>query len=469
MFFFTYLRRELRRRIRQTVVTALGLAVGVGLVVTVIAVTTGVGDAQAAVLRSLYGIGTDVTVTTEPPPAPKPNSPEADGGFFTPGAAEQHLDLLGLPPGLGPLDAASVARIGRQQGVRAVAGGLSLIDTNVTVPAADALPPGKPPKLPTTFAVEGVDVGHTGLGPYASGELTKGRNLTKADASAAVAVVDSGYAKANELTVGGKVTVAGTEFEVVGIVRQPQGGGAAEVYLPLARAQAMAKFQNLPDLTGKVNKIYVAADDAAAVPALRDRIEALLPSATVTSADSLAGAVSGSLASAADLAGRLGRWLAVAGLVAAFAVTALLTMASVARRVREFGTLKALGWRGRRIVGQVVGESAVVGVLGAALGIAVGFGGAALVTALAPPVSATVAQNPGSTPAESVSINGSGMHHGVVDGATHTISVQLTAPVTLTAVALAVGLAIAGGLAAGTLGGWRAARLRPTTALGRVD
>ncbi|GAB3904079.1 hypothetical protein GCM10029964_097040 [Kibdelosporangium lantanae] len=293
--------------------------------------------------------------------------------------------------------------------------------------------------------------------------------LTGSDADSAVAVVDSGYATTNELEVGSKVTVANAEFAVVGIVRQPQGGGAADVYLPLARAQAMARFQDLDNLNGKVNQIYVAAVDASAVTALRNKIEALLPSATVTSADSLAGAVSGSLANAADLADRLGRWLAVAGLVAAFAVTALLTVASVARRVREFGTLKALGWRGRRIVGQLLGESAVVGVLGAALGVALGVGGAALVTALAPDMSATVAQNPGSAPAESVSINGTGMHHGVMDGATHTIAVHLTAAVTPTAVALAVGLAIAGGLAAGSLGGWRAARLRPATALGRVD
>ena len=37
------------------------------------------------------------------------------------------------------------------------------------------------------------------------------------------------------------------------------------------------------------------------------------------------------------------------------------------------------------------------------------------------------------------------------------------------AVALAVILAIAGGLIAGSLGGWRASRLRPAAALARVE
>jgi ABC-type antimicrobial peptide transport system permease subunit len=41
--------------------------------------------------------------------------------------------------------------------------------------------------------------------------------------------------------------------------------------------------------------------------------------------------------------------------------------------------------------------------------------------------------------------------------------------VTAEAVLLAVLLAIVGGLAAGSLGGWRAARLRPAAALGRVE
>jgi putative ABC transport system permease protein len=146
VFFLTYLRRELRRRMRQTVVIAVGLAVGIGLVVTITAATTGVRDAQAAVLHALYGIGTDITVTTEPPPPPKPGSPQAADFGLTPGATDQQLDLLGLPPGLGLLDQASIASIARSHGVSAAAGGLSLINQKLTVPSAASLGPGgKPP------------------------------------------------------------------------------------------------------------------------------------------------------------------------------------------------------------------------------------------------------------------------------------------------------------------------------------
>ena len=53
-------------------------------------------------------------------------------------------------------------------------------------------------------------------------------------------------------------------------------------------------------------------------------------------------------------------------------------------------------------------------------------------------------------------------------GAT-SLNPKLTAPVTITVIVLAVALALAGGLVAGSLGSWRAARLRPAAALSRVE
>jgi putative ABC transport system permease protein len=471
MFYLTYLRRELRRRMRQAVFVALGLAVGIGLVVTVTAASTGVRDAQTSVLHALYGIGTDVTATKAAEPLdPTKQGPGANA--FSPGAAEQSVDVLGLPPGLDLLDAADADRAAKLHGVAAAAGGLNLVDSTLIVPAAKDLGPGGKYShgLPrgSTFNVTGVDLGHLGLGPYGSVSLSAGRGFTRADATADVAVVDYGYAREKNLSVGSTVTVAKTAFTVVGIVHQSKGGGAADVYLPLGRAQALSKFHDLPSLAGKVDAIYVSAASGGNVHGVQKSLSALLPKATVTSSSSLADAVTGSLASAAGLAADLGRWLAVAVLIASFAVASVLTMAAVSRRVREFGTFKALGWRSRRIVAQLMGESLVVGLIGAVLGTALGFAGAAVVRMAAPKLEATVAQNPGSTPPENVSINGNGMSHHLAEGGTHTVAVHLTAPVTLTAIALAVALALAGGLIAGSFGGWRAARLRPALALGRV-
>ena len=42
--FFIYLRRELRRRMRQVIFISLGLAIGIGLVITVTAASAGVAQ-----------------------------------------------------------------------------------------------------------------------------------------------------------------------------------------------------------------------------------------------------------------------------------------------------------------------------------------------------------------------------------------------------------------------------------------
>ncbi|MQY03040.1 ABC transporter permease [Actinomadura macrotermitis] len=456
-FFLLYLRRELLRRKRQAVVIALGLAVGVGLVVTVGAATDGVQKAQVAVLHGLYGIGTDLTVTTAPPKS------DDNSKVVTPTDTPQHHDFLGPSMGLGVLDAAKLADIARVPGVQAAAGGLTLTNTKINLAAAKDV---KSLPIPTSTTVNGLDVAHQGLGPYASVKIDKGRSFTGADAAARVAVVDSAWAAANKVKVGSVLVLANKRFTVIGLAGQ--GQNAPNIYVPLGPAQALSSFQSMKTLAGRVTTIYVKAANGAALDSVQKNVTRLVPGATVTSSSNLAGAVSGSLASAAGLAKDLGRWLAIASMAAAFLMASLLTLAAVTRRVREFGTLKAIGWRSRQIVLQLMGEALITGIIGAALGVALGFAGSALVEWLAPELRATVAENPGSAPPEVSTISGGGVNTRVAPGSTHTVAVHLTAPMTLSAILLAVLLAIAGGLVAGSFGGWRAARLRPAEALGRV-
>ena len=61
--FGIYLKRELSRRKKAALVIALGLALGIALVITVNSVSAGMQQAQDKVLKSLYGLGTDMTVT----------------------------------------------------------------------------------------------------------------------------------------------------------------------------------------------------------------------------------------------------------------------------------------------------------------------------------------------------------------------------------------------------------------------
>ena len=63
MFSLNYAWNELRRRWGRTLVTALGLAAGVGLVMGIIGVSNGLSAAQNKVLSPLGTVGTDIIVT----------------------------------------------------------------------------------------------------------------------------------------------------------------------------------------------------------------------------------------------------------------------------------------------------------------------------------------------------------------------------------------------------------------------
>ena len=318
--------------------------------------------------------------------------------------------------------------------------------------------------------MDGTDISHPKLGPLSNGTLTKGRTFTAADANKNVAVLDANYATAHKLKVGSTVTIASKTFTVIGIVTQPQASSPPEVYIPLQRAQALATDPATgKSMKNEVNTVYVTAASAADIGAVQKEIQHLLPQATVTSSSDLASEITGSAASAAKLAGALGRWLAVLVLIAAFAVASLLTMAAVARRVPEFGTLKALGWRSGRIVSQVLGESVGTGIIGGALGVGLGFAGVAIIDKIAPKLFATVPSATGGGLQTSVAGGAAGPIRAAGPAASNTtIAVPMSASVTVTAIVLAVLLAIAGGLLAGSFGGWRAARLRPAAALTRV-
>jgi putative ABC transport system permease protein len=457
MLFFTYLRLELRHRLRQAVFIAAGLAVGVALVITVSAVAAGTSNAQAGVLHGLYGIGTDMTVTR-----PYALSDAGPGHETHPG---EHLDYLDTNQGLFGSSAAKA--IAGLPGVQAAVGVLALTQTvtpaNGRVPVTSSNPYGLPPNIP----VDGVDLASRQLGPLSEARVISGRGLTGSDVDSDVALVDSGYAGTNHLHVGSVITMAGRHLRVVGIVSQP-AGTAPDILIPLRIAQVLSKFRD------EITTVDVAVASAADLAAVSAKVKARLPWADVTTQATLASEISGSLGQTARLAKDLGRWLAIAVLTAAFVLAALLTVTAVSRRVREFGTLKALGWPAGRITAQVLGESVTIGIAGALAGTGLGYAAAAVISRLARNLTATVAAAPGHTEPKGFVAGGNArtgqhfFHPLAFPGTYNSLPVHFSAPVALSVVALAIGLGIAGGLLAGALGSWRAARLRPTVALAHV-
>jgi putative ABC transport system permease protein len=312
-----------------------------------------------------------------------------------------------------------------------------------------------------SYSVAGIDVTNQTLGPLSTSKITTGKTFTTAQTNAKVAVVSKSYAKTKKYKVGSTFSISGTKFTVIGIATPNSSESTIDVYLPLKQAQTLGDSKN------KVTTIYVKATDSKQISTVKTTIQKNISGTTVTTSADLASTVSGSLSTASNLATSVGKWLSVAVLIAAFLVAALLTSSAVSRRVREFGTLKALGWPSRKVTRQVVGESMVNGLIGGGLGIALGLAAAYTVTAISPKLTAQL----GSTSTGGGQGGGPGGGQGGPghQATQNTLEIALNAPVSLTTIALAVGLAVTGGLIAGAMGGWRASRMRPADALRSVS
>jgi ABC-type lipoprotein release transport system permease subunit len=309
--------------------------------------------------------------------------------------------------------------------------------------------------------VTGIDETKPALAAIGAGQITNGRTLRTG--SAREAVLNVSYARRNGIKVGETITLKDKRFTVVGLARSPLGGQSSDAYVKLAQLQAISGRK------GRVNSAQVRAQSTDDVAAVEKRITASLAGASVTTAADLADRVGGSLADTKSLSGKLGTALTIVGLAAAFLIASLLTLSSVTKRIRELGTLKAIGWPGRHVVRQVTGESVAQGAIGGIFGALIGIGGAALVSALAPALEATVAAP--AAAAGGPTLRGPGGAFGLGQAAitSGTEKVSLEAPVDLGLIALAIGLALLGGLIAGSVGGLRASRLRPADALRHID
>ncbi|MEI8105480.1 MAG: ABC transporter permease, partial [Actinomycetes bacterium] len=82
VFYLSYLRSELLRRRGRTILTLLGLSIGVALVIIISSVSRGLDAAQRTALNPLSSIGTDLTVTLAPTQdTGGPGGPGGGGGF----------------------------------------------------------------------------------------------------------------------------------------------------------------------------------------------------------------------------------------------------------------------------------------------------------------------------------------------------------------------------------------------------
>ena len=302
----------------------------------------------------------------------------------------------------------------------------------------------------SSYLVAGVDPTNETTGLITRSQLVSGTWFTANPVDEVL--VYTNYATTKHLKVGGTLTINSKSYKIVGLVSPTLTGNVADVYFPLSTMQGLASAPKY------VNEVLVSVKNASDVAAVTKAIKAELPGATVLTSKSLADSVSGSLNNAHKLANDLGGVLAIVVLLAAFLIAGLLTLSSVAKRVREIGSLRAIGWSRGEVVRQVMAETIGIGIIGGLIGVAIGAGVCAVIAAVGPGLSVT---------STGLAVGASTLSNMVGQSTTGTVTsiVHLTAPIHFTTILIAFAGALVGGLIAGVIGGWRAARLAPASAL----
>jgi putative ABC transport system permease protein len=262
--------------------------------------------------------------------------------------------------------------------------------------------------------------------------IAQGRQLEASDAGKYVTVLGCDLARSFEAEVGGTVQLRGVDFEVVGILAPTLTAPDKAAMVPLEAGQELfgktlpPMIQSMVDTSTIATSIVVYPEKGVDPEVLKTRLEATLGE-------------SYTIMTGKDFDEMLGSFSAIFSLVlTGIAMLSLLvgglstinTMAmSVAERTREIGIKRAIGasrWRIRR---EIVLESAAIGLIAGAIGLAIG----AVMTTL---------------------FNDMGRSSG-------NVLFDLTLGTALTAVAFATGL----GAIAGFVPAWGASRMDPVAAL----
>ena len=178
-------------------------------------------------------------------------------------------------------------------------------------------------------------------------------------------------------TVGDTINLYGDNFTVTGTFETGNFITDAGIMMPLST------LQNLTSNKNKVSNILVKVTDNANVTTVSQSIEDAYPNQlTTTTAEATASRINQGL-SFIDTASWAISLLAI--FIGAVGVINTMIM-SVYERTREIGVLKAVGWKNRRILGMILGESIVLTLIAFIVGTVVAVVGVELILTLSPSV-----------------------------------------------------------------------------------
>lgn len=230
------------------------------------------------------------------------------------------------------------------------------------------LPPGQAPRTQNNEPISSLVV--SALDPVTGADVRPfsigaGRSLQADDGN--VMLVSDSLARKTGLKLGDKITLPAatgtTEFEIVGIVTWRQSMGVDEVFIPLKSAQDML---NVPGKINTIEALFTPGSDAEAVR--RAVMDKLGPGYK------LGGNEAGTeILAMAQIGSKVITMFGVLALAMAGFIIFNTFRTLVAERRRDIGVLRSLGASRRTIVGLILAESLLQGVIGTALGMVAGY------------------------------------------------------------------------------------------------
>jgi len=197
--------------------------------------------------------------------------------------------------------------------------------------------------------VYGIDDNYRHLsGPF---DLLEGRDLN----GGLEILADEIHVKNNKLKLGQKVNVWNTDFTLVGIVRSGKG---ARLYVPLVTSQ------DLNGSKGYVSIFFLKIDDSGNQDLTLDAIKELLQGYNVRSMDEYTSLMVSSFPGLQPFI----KVMITISVIIGFLVIFLAMYTTVLERTREIGILKSLGASKMYIANLILWETAMVAVLGIAVG-----------------------------------------------------------------------------------------------------
>jgi len=314
------LKNPFRNRTRAAL-AIVGIAIGIATIVVLGMVT---GGLQTATTSTLKAGAAEITVT-----------PVGSGGFGSGG---------------GTLNESLASDLLNISGVANTAGILSA-NANITGASNSSSGFGG-------FSVIGIDSSKLSLEGISSVNGTVYTN-----GSSNQLILGQTAAKNLNKTVGSTITIFGSNFTVTGIYQTGNfmtDGGAF---------MSLNTLQNLTSNNGKISDIAVKVADNANVTTVSQAITNAYPNQlTATTAADQANRINQSLGFINEASTAISLLAIVIGGIGIINVMIM----SVFERTREIGVLKAVGWRSSRILTMILGESIILTLTAAVVGIVVG-------------------------------------------------------------------------------------------------